>query len=123
MLSTEGLRSGVLRRVDATSDSNFIRRPTVQRELFKPAGKLNVTADGFARFVDAKANKRDLKAIAQESKGVQHDSLFAIGTGENIVDFVDNKNLNTEIRNADCTICAMSARGRCGPPRSVSSSA
>lgn len=51
----------------------------------------------FVRLVDAKANERDLKAIAQESQRVQHDPLFAIGASENIVDFVDNEHLY-----ADC---------------------
>jgi len=74
----------------------FVRRPSVQSDLFKPPRQLNIAADRLARLIDPETDERDLKAVAQEAKRVENNPLFAVRTGQDVVDFVDDENLHAD---------------------------
>ena len=68
---------------------------------------MNIAPNGLSRFVDAKADERDLETIAQEAQRVQNDPLLTVGTGENVVYLVDDQTrtpIASIIRNAACSI-------------------
>ena len=74
----------------------FVRSPPAQGELLEPARKLNVAADGLPCVVDAEADQRDLQTIAEKAQRVQDNALFAIGSGEDVVHFIDHQHLHAD---------------------------
>ena len=91
-----GRRSGVLRRIDATSVSNCSFAAHRLKVNCSNRRKLDVAADGLPRLVDAEAYQRDLQTIAEEAQRVQDDALLAIGSSEDVVHLVDDWHLHAD---------------------------
>jgi hypothetical protein len=52
---------------------------------------LYVARNRIARICDAKADQRCLELIAEMTKQLEDDPLFARATGEKVVNFVENQ--------------------------------
>src|ERR1019366_5322180 len=80
----------------------FACGPSRQRNGVEAARQLHVAVDGVSRLQDPETDERHFELVAQESQGVQDDTLFPPGTGENIVDLVDDEDLDANVaKNVD----------------------
>lgn len=59
--------------------------------------ELDIAANGIDRFADSKANQRCFEFIAEITQNIQEAALFAMGSREEVVDFVDHDHPKPEV--------------------------
>lgn len=61
------------------------------------SSELDIAANGIDRFADSKANQLFLEFDAEITKNIQEAALFAMGSREEVVDFVDHDHPKPEV--------------------------
>ncbi|GGA33276.1 hypothetical protein GCM10011498_38090 [Amylibacter cionae] len=56
----------------------------------QPPGKLDITTDGIDGLADPQADQRHFEFIAEIPQNIEKAALFAVGPGQEVVDFVDH---------------------------------
>lgn len=65
--------------------------PRWQAIRLEAAVEMGVSPDSIPCFVRAEADERNAQLVAEEAQQIEHPALLAVGTGNQVLDLVDDQ--------------------------------